>query len=291
MTIINEEKILRSTSNLKNLESEQIKKLILLGFMTLIILKQDGKEEIASNYAKKTLFSSKFSSFKISSTDLYNLIHVSSGKYNKNLRKLLKDKNTDFGVNINKQLIFKFLKKTRKKEHTPLLDRYVLKHLNNVLEIDDSNYHSMQILVRRWEKQTKQRKQLVVTRLLMALRRHGFRYDLRKPLEKYSKEKKLELKTNVKNPEKKSSNWKSTLSGAAVGTGLGAGAFLASRKESVGENASVGASSAGGVATVAQPIGSVIHRSDNYVNNTIIGPDGKPVKNLKKKKKCDNILN
>jgi hypothetical protein len=58
-------------------------------------------------------------------------------------------------------------------------------------------------------------------------------------------------------------------------------------KEITNETATAGASAAGGVAAVAQPLGGVQRRTGVYTNHTVVGPDGRAwnTQGNKKKKK------
>jgi hypothetical protein len=58
-------------------------------------------------------------------------------------------------------------------------------------------------------------------------------------------------------------------------------------KEITNETATAGASAAGGVAVVAQPLGGVQRRTGVYTNHTVVGPDGRAwnTQGNKKKKK------
>ena len=65
-------------------------------------------------------------------------------------------------------------------------------------------------------------------------------------------------------------------------------------KEIMAETASAGASAAGGVATVAQPLGGMQRRSGVYTNHTVVGPDGRAWNtqpNKKKNKKQKKTVN
>lgn len=56
-------------------------------------------------------------------------------------------------------------------------------------------------------------------------------------------------------------------------------------KEITNETATAGASAAGGVASVAQPLGAVQRRTGVYTNHTVVGPDGRAWNTRGNKKK------
>lgn len=204
------EKLLRSPKDVKNFDAEQVAKLTFSGFLVLEIFRNDPyMKKFVMEYANYSLLGSNYYNFFLASTDLRNLVYVLySAKYTdfnytaEQMRNKKQSKQFLEDVSIDSTLIRQYFKRLSQGYGTSNKDMVFLRRLERDLNISDvgENYNSMRVLVEDWKNQGSHRKKLVTTRLLLAIRTNGRRFDLRKPLEKYAKQKDLEMK-NVNNPE------------------------------------------------------------------------------------------
>jgi len=286
--LLAESKLIRSKQMLGSYNAKDVADLIFLYFIVLTILKKDfNSATIAAGYAKHTMRTGNWDSWRYSYNDLALLIHTLFGK--DNTASFLKDQeqNATFmkKVRFNEQEAKNWLRDVVRGLDRTNRDRRFLLNLERNLAIDDSNYRSMRRMSSEWTTLTHGERSLVVTRLLHAFRVRARKSELFRVLEAMAKANNLEIK-NAKNPEvssdQKDALFKSALSGSGIALGamtLGAahGAWKAAKAaekrragydkkmeedldldeyDDVSESASSGASSAGAIASLPQGLSS-----------------------------------
>lgn len=202
---LTESKLLPSKTRLNRYNLRDVADLTFLYYIALEILSKEATSiEFARQYARKTIMFNNFNNFVYTSTDLYVLLHVLTGNNSGPARVQLKDdkENAILAkiIKPNLELFRRYLLFMRLDRNVESFVRRALLEIQDDMAINIENYKSMRILSSQWTSRTKQEKQLVITRLLQALRARALQSELLPELERLAKKHGLELK-NVNNPE------------------------------------------------------------------------------------------
>ena len=200
---LTESRLIPSRNHLRSMGAKDVADLTMLYFITLQIMKSEYLlRPIAINYARRTILFQNFDQFRIVSTDLYIFLHLLMGKNNEAQVNLLAgDKSLLKRIKVNFNDIKRYLFNVWRDRDVPGLEWQILTKMERQLNITTANYRSMRRLSAKWNKLSHYEQQLVMTRLLMAFRIRARRSDLLPMLEKFAKIKRLELKTDLCNPE------------------------------------------------------------------------------------------
>lgn len=283
-----EARLIRTKNMLGSYSAKDVADLIFLYFIVLTILKKDfNAAPIAASYAKHTMRTGDWSSWRYSYNDLGMLIHTLFGSGDAS--SFLKDEKSNEifmkKIRFNEQEAKNWLRDVVRGLDRTNRDRRFLLNLERNLGIDDSNYRSIRRLASEWQTLSHGERSLVVTRLLHAFRVRARKSELFMTLEALAKANNLEIR-GATNPEvssdKKDSLFKSAVSGTGLalgsaGIGASFGAWKAKKKadarragyerleeeeldfdeyDDLSESASSGATSSGAIAALPQAMGS-----------------------------------
>lgn len=269
---LTESRLFRTESMIKMLNARDIADCLFLYCITLTIFKNTYETSgFTYHYVKKTQLFSNFDIFRTNYNDLCALIYVLSKKENfEKYSKTLNDKLLINKVQLNMKEMQQWLRDIYRGVDTPTRDRRFLLSLQNNLHIDNSIYRTLRRLATEWRVIDFEAQRLTITRLLQVYRRKFRRSELLPVLEGISEIYNLEIK-DAENPEvttkRKTEIMKKHLN--IIGYGVAAGVIygfwksikkqldkindIPIRKTNIYEDASAGATSSCGVATVAQP--------------------------------------
>lgn len=202
---ISESKLISNRYFLEQYDLRDIADFAFLYLISLEILAQEERtREEAIDYVKKTVSWGDFDNFRNAATDLYLLFHTMFGKNNKQSYELLK--NPKANTRLLDKLYLKYqlvrtwlLDLTRDNVSNAGHKQFLIK-LEQMLDIQTSNYVALRRLVADWSNLDNYAKELVMTRLLLAFRTRMPRSELLPLLNKIAKYQDLEL-DNVENPE------------------------------------------------------------------------------------------
>lgn len=205
ITQLSESQLVPNVARLNQYNLRDIADLAFLYIMTLEILFQEKSfKEFAMNYAYRTVKFGNFDNFMFSGTDLYVFLHILTGNNAAGSRGFLKDYDENMKVAQTMlpdfQLFRNYLRFMSRDFVTDDMSRRALLQIQFGLNIENSNYRNVRVLVSQWNKIPKESKKLAITRVLQAFRHRALRSELLPHLEALAKEKNLELK-NVHNPE------------------------------------------------------------------------------------------
>ena len=210
-----------------------------LGLLTLYIFNKEFETApFAQEYARRTLAFGSFKEPRVSSTDLYQALHIAiypEGKTAKKLNGIEQNAVLSTRLHINEKMVKDFLRGIA----NGTLDRAtairLMFRLESQMGVSVSNYKSLRRLVTDWENLTTFQRQVSMTRLLQYYRIRAKRSDLYAMLDSLSKSKGLEL-DDVSNAEI-----------AAIGPAA-AVAGASSSPSFIGSVAKIGAAALGGYA-------------------------------------------
>ena len=202
-SLLNENTLFRSRK-ITSYNLREVTDLFFLWCVSLHILRQEYETAPwAYRYAQQTSNHGTFYNIDISNTDLYQALWVLSN-YEKGNSKFNNDADELLWHNMyyNSNTVIRFLKNCTNAKYNVNLQRSLLLQLEQQLHITTNNYRSLRRLCVEWNtgQIDTQAKQLVVTRLLQALRYKARRGEVLPQLEKLANLKHYEL-TNVCNPE------------------------------------------------------------------------------------------
>lgn len=229
---LSEGRLIRSSKKLENLTLKNVTDLFFLHVMILEILKYEYDfAPFALQYAKKTWRTYSDKSFRSNGTDLALLAHSLANL--DDYFKTPKDEVFKNRIYYNEREFKEYIKRIMYNRINKERDRRYTLKISYDLHVEMA-YRAIRRLVIDWEKNNRHEKQLVVTRLLMAIRHKGILSDLYPPLQALAEKQKLELK-NVYNPERHEyegeaqpeqqahdMSWKKKLALAAAAIGAGA---------------------------------------------------------------------
>lgn len=221
---LTESSLVRNEKTLKNFSSRDIADIIFLYFIALQILRSDfeGKPE-AIAYADKTNTWGNLTNFRSAATDLYVLMYTLFGNNNESYINMLE--NQEASKLLLQELDFdypqakKWLSNVSNGKEQTTQDKQFLMRLEAMLLIKTADYRSMRRLAVDWDNLDHSDRQIVMTRLLMALRSKAKRSELLPILEKIAKKNNLEI-PHTKNPETEKASSK-YLKGATIGAAIG----------------------------------------------------------------------
>jgi hypothetical protein len=181
-----ESKLFPDRNSLKSYNERETKNMIFIYMLALqILIHEDYTNSFAHDYLYKTFKYGKFNSLELSSNDLYwILFHLKN--------------NIDKKFNLYN--LQDFVKNVLKEKTTTSEDSRRFLQLQSQLNINESSYKSLRILISHWNELSLNQKKLAMTRLILIFRTHFFKSDLLYKLEQLISKKKLEIK-DVKNPE------------------------------------------------------------------------------------------
>lgn len=244
-------------------------------------------------------------SFSSSSTDLSQLLTITLQHSDDfiHLKNQEASKHLLHDLLLNSSDVKKFLRNVASSSYDDKLAARLLLHFERDLRVTVTNYKSVRRISSDWNTShiDDEAKSLSITRLLQAMKHRAIRGDLLQPLQNLAKQQKLEL-THACNPETgencnidispdKYSQKLSMLKQLTVAAGFGVGAYYLGKALAGGfkngsnivrEDATCGATSSGSVASVANPVGTVLRRPSlfGYVPET---PENLPKKRKKRK--------
>ena len=197
-----ESRLFPNKETISTFSEEEVRNMIFLYFLALQILSDEPlSQDFAYTYLYKTFKYGKFTKVELSSTDLSWLLFELTQKYDKH---------------FNVSTLNTWVKAILKDKSTTEFDSRHFLWLQSQLNIKDSNYKSMRILISHWTNLTLNQKKLSSTRLLLAFKTHIRKSDLLSTLENIIKHKNLEIDV-AKNPELESNifeDFSATSSGA-----------------------------------------------------------------------------
>jgi len=194
----NESKMFRNT-HLNSLTLRDTVDAAFLNMVTLYMLAQEFETApFAQNYAKRTMIFGNFSQSRVSSTDLYQALHIAMYRDAKESSRLkAPEQNAALRVrlHINEKMCKDFLKGIGSGRMDRTTAVRLLYRLESQMNITISNYKSLRRLITDWEHLTTFQKQTCVTRLLQYYRTRGRRSDLFGTLSTFVQHKAWEIKT------------------------------------------------------------------------------------------------
>ena len=200
---LNESRLFSSKSNYSRYTLREVTDITFLNFLTIQVLRNEieYKNKIRS-YVYNTLAHRDYKKYQSSGNDLYQLLYIIF-----NAEELVNDlKRNDYSnnslarrISIRKEAVNLWLTNVYKPINT-VIDHRFLYSLEQSLKIENQSYKAIRKMVECWGDITPDKKQLAVTRLLQALRYKASRSELLPWLERFSRDKSLEIK-NVDNAE------------------------------------------------------------------------------------------
>jgi hypothetical protein len=170
-----------------------------LNMVTLYMLAQEFETApFAQNYASRTMVYGNFSQSRVSSTDLYQALHISIYRDTKEGDRLkAPEQNASLRVRLhmNEKYVKDFLRGIGSGRLDRITATRLLYKLESQMNIQVSNYKSLRRLITDWEHLTTFQKQTCVTRLLQYYRTRGRRSDLFGTLSTFVQHKSWEQKT------------------------------------------------------------------------------------------------
>lgn len=206
ITDLTESRLIPTKGVLRKYTAEDISNLTFLYLLSLeILFSEFDTSPEAMLYASNTIRYGNFDTFRFGTNDLYIFLHILTGKNNEHTLKSLGGEFEDNKVyvdslNINVMYLRRHLMLMKKNQHNVGLRRRFLIKMQKDLRIGEAAYRHMRVLIAEWESNNRQRKAIVMTRLLMAFRHRALRADILPTLKTLGKKEKLILKTS-KNPE------------------------------------------------------------------------------------------
>ena len=270
-----ESRMFPSKTSMKKLNAEDVAEMAFLYLIALQILKSEfSTEKFAQDYLYKTFKFGNFDRISSNSTDLAWLLHVLSTR-NAELLDGNRNNETELGkINLNDNVILNWARQAIKGRTSVEVDRRFFIMLEKMLNIRTSNYRSVRTLASEWQNLDVENRQLAMTRLLMAFRKKMLRAEVYQELDHLADKEDLEIH-GAANPEEGHDTSHSSVLSKIIKGGLIAGAlalpiisnikdykahkaYLATLdSRHMRENAAVGGTSAGAIASVVQPMAMV----------------------------------
>jgi hypothetical protein len=201
---LTESNLIRTKQSLRNYTGKDISELVFLYLVSLEILRhEEPYASEAKSYAAKTVKYGSFSHFYPSGNDLYLLLHTLFGERNQEAVSHLKlpEKSAKFlSLTTLDQVRTKSYLRSVAHGSEPSSPQNFFLHAEQALKISVSNYRSIRRLAVNWSDLDRPDKKLVMTRLLQAFRTRLIRSELKPVLERYAKDKSLEIQ-DVNNAE------------------------------------------------------------------------------------------
>jgi hypothetical protein len=238
---VNESSLLRSINTVSRYNARDIADLTQLYLITLHILRCEFETApFAQSYANRTQSAGNWDHVRIHLNDLYQLLNIvisQSQTWTNQLRNQPASRTLLDDVNLNQADVIKFLRNIRGGNFDLNLSGRLLFKFERQLRIQTQNYRSMRRIAQDWQRAhvDVEAKQLVVTRMLQALRHRAMRGDLIMPLQKLAMVHQLEIKdacdpeTGKGCDQPNMTKSPSLIKQLAVGAGLGVGAYLLGR--------------------------------------------------------------
>jgi len=233
-------------SNLEYYDAKQITEFLYMQFLGIQILKyESGSLPVAQGYVRSTGNLVNFDYWRTGKNELYLLIHLILGKYNKEARMMLKHGKRDYEflkrTRLNKQLLVGYLRSTVSGHFDVGTDRRFLMHAEQGLRIMDSNLKTIRRIAADWKKQSFSTRKTTLTRLLQVFRSKARQSELLPFLESLSiamnaEQRKLAALPNEPAPIAQNTPVKPDLRflrnlGAGIGAGNTAANILARKKK------------------------------------------------------------
>lgn len=193
----NESKMFRNT-HLNSLTLRDAVDAAFLNMITLYMLSCEFETApFAQEYAKKTMVFGNFSQSRVSSSDLYQALHMAIYKDTREGDRLkAPEQNAALRVrlHINEKMVKDFLRGIASGRLDKTTAKRLMYRLESQMNITISNYKSLRRLITDWEHLTTFQKQTCVTRLLQYYRTRGRRSDIFGTLSTFANHKSWELK-------------------------------------------------------------------------------------------------
>lgn len=175
-------------SNLQYYSAKQITELLYMQFLGMQILKYEtGSLPVVQRYVRSTGNLVNFDYWRSGKNELYLMLHLIIGKYNKEQQYMLKygKKDVDYLrlARINKQNLVRFLRSAASGHFDEGSDRRFLMELERGLRISDSYLKNIRRVAAQWEIQSHSTKKTTLTRLLQLFRSKARRSELLPSLE------------------------------------------------------------------------------------------------------------
>lgn len=198
---IEESSVIRALDQLKRYTARDIADFAFLHFLVLFLLQNDFDQSVAvKGHARRTINLGNFDKFTFTGTDLYMYLHILSGGARDRLKPNPSNDLFWKRLALNKRELKQALLNLSNGHRQQAGEFRFLQRIEKELMIDNPNYRSCRRLIADWNNQSTHTQELVVTRLLMALRARTPQSDLLVALNDYARRKNLELK-DANNPE------------------------------------------------------------------------------------------
>ena len=230
---LNESKMFKTRQRVEGSNARDMADVTFMNMLSLYIMSNEyDMAPAAAAYAKKTMSTGNFNTYRQSGNDLHvGLSSIKNGMPNTGA----KDEAQLNRINLNDQKIKAYLRTVSMGKPVQGAPSFFMR-LERDLDIKSSNYRSIRRLVQDWPRLNKMQKQLVITRMNQFYRTKAIRSELYPYIRDLGRSQGLLIK-NAHNAEKPRMRGSDTLaniaqSAAAIGAGYFLGKSLARSSDS-----------------------------------------------------------